>query len=315
MDIVINKYLDNLAPYAITLESINNMYNMNLEPYETFEYYAQKIQTELDLSDEYEDDEELKREFDPNNTHNTWRESDIIDEKTILEFTKNLVDNSSKGKIDDYLSSILLNLKEENTLPWNLYLKKIIGTIEADKKKTITRRNRRQPNRLDLRGEIRRHIAKIIVAIDISASISDEEFNQAIKEIFSIIKNYKYEITIVECDDKIRRVYKVKSQRDVKERLKIRGATKFNEVFEYANLNKANLLIYFTDGKGEEKLQTKPIGYKTLWILSSRGEDLSLTKPFGIIKKLNALNLKDDSLDMNDVRNDGYSMNNQAPIL
>ena len=30
-----------------------------------------------------------------------------------------------------------------------------MGTVESNKKKTITRRNRRQPNRLDLRGELR----------------------------------------------------------------------------------------------------------------------------------------------------------------
>ena len=54
-----------------------------------------------------------------------------------------------------------------------------MGTVESNKKKTITRRNRRQPNRLDLRGELRNHKAEIAVAIDISGSISDEEFKQA----------------------------------------------------------------------------------------------------------------------------------------
>ena len=148
--------------------------------------------------------------------------------------------------------SSLKNSKGE--LPWNLYLKRLMGTVESNKKKTITRRNRRQPNRLDLRGELRSHKAKIAVALDISGSISDEEFNQAIKEVLNIVKNYNHEITIIECDNEIRRVYKVKSVKDIKDRINIRGGTKFTPVFEYANNNKINLLIYFTDGKGEDKL-------------------------------------------------------------
>ena len=80
-------------------------------------------------------------------------------------------------------------------IPWNMYLKKMMGTLEGDKKKTISRRSRRQPNRLDLRGELRGHTARITLAIDISGSISDEEFHGAIKEVFNIVKTYKHEIT------------------------------------------------------------------------------------------------------------------------
>lgn len=40
MDIVVNKYLDNLPPFDTTLEKVNNDYSLKLEPYETFEYYV-----------------------------------------------------------------------------------------------------------------------------------------------------------------------------------------------------------------------------------------------------------------------------------
>ena len=190
-----------------------------------------------------------------------------------------------------------------------------MGTVESNKKKTITRRNRRQPNRLDLRGELRGHKAQIAVALDISGSISDEEFKQAIKEVLNIVKNYNQEITIIECDNEIKRVYKVKSPKDIKERLKIRGGTKFSPVFNYANNKKINLLVYFTDEKGEERLEVIPRGYKILWVISGRGDKLSLNKPYGAIKKLSKVKIKEETIDMSDVRNDGYSMNNQAPIL
>ena len=93
-----------------------------------------------------------------------------------------------------------------------------------------------------------------------------------------------------------------------------RGGTRFTPVFEYANHHKVNLLVYFTDGKGEEKLLTIPKGYKTLWVISGRGDKLSLKEPYGAVKKLSNIVMIDDSLNMSDVRRDGYSMNDQESM-
>lgn len=323
MDVVVNEYLDYLPPYSTTLEWVNLNYSLKLLPYESFEYYVEKLQTAIDLleadkdateddSNKNDNDNGVEIDYDPEKTHDLWDEPNDIDEKIIKEFTEKFIDNSPKGSVPSYLESILSSLKSsEGELPWNLYLNRLIGTIESNKKKTITRRNRRQPDRLDLRGELRSHKAKIIVALDISGSISDEEFRLAIKEVLNIVKIYNHELTIIECDDKIRRVYKIKSTKDIKNRLNIRGGTKFTPIFEYANNNKINLLVYFTDGKGETELLTIPRGYKTLWVISGRGDKLSLKEPYGAVKKLSSIEIKDDALDLSDVIKDGFSMNNQ----
>lgn len=322
MDVVVNQYLNYLPPYAITLEYINMKYNLKLDPYKTFEYYLEKIQTELDFQEEDDEGEEIDSnenvavEFDIEKTHDSWNESDEIDEKTLKEFTEKIADNSQKGSIPSYLEGMIKSLKSnKGELPWNLYLKKLMGTVEANKKKTITRRNRRQPNRLDLRGELRGHRAEIAVAIDISGSISDEEFKQAIKEVLSIVKNYNQEITIIECDKEIRRTYKVKSVKDVKDRMATGGGTEFSPVLQYANNKNINLLVYFTDGKGEERLKVVPKGYNILWVISGRGDELSVLKPYGAVKKLSKVEVKEEIIDISDIRSDGYSMNNQQPIL
>ncbi|MDU3061705.1 MAG: VWA-like domain-containing protein [Clostridioides difficile] len=324
MDIVVNKFLNNLPPYATTLEWVNLKYSLKLEPYEPFEYYVEKIQTELDLMEVDEDGEEddsdkygdIEIDYSPERTHDIWDESNEIDENTLREFTEKFINSSQKGKVPAYLESMISSLKNsKGELPWNLYLNRIMGTVENNKKKTITRRNRRQPNRLDLRGELRSHKSEIAVALDVSGSISDEEFKQAIKEVLSIVKNYNHEITIIECDNEIRRVYKVRTEKDIKDRIRIGGGTRFSPVFEYANNKKINLLVYFTDGKGENKLQVIPRGYKILWVISGRGDKISLKEPYGAVKKLTKVKTNDEILEINDVRNDGYSMNSQAPIL
>ena len=320
MNIVVNTYLDNLAPYAVTLEWVNLNYSLNLLPFESFEYYAEKLQTAIDLRDEDKDgeeddsnkDEKIETEYNPEKTHHIWEDSGDIDEKTLKEFTEKFISNSQKGSVPAYLEGMISSLKNSRgELPWNLYLKSLMGTVLSNKKKTITRRNRRQPERLDLRGQLDSFKAKIVVALDISGSISDEEFSQAIKEVLDIVKNYNHEITIIECDSEIRRAYKVNSIKDIRDRINTRGGTKFTPVFEYANNNKVNLLVYFTDGKGEDELHSIPKGYKTLWIISGRGDKLSLKEPYGAVKKLKNIKIKDNTLDINDVMRDGYSMNNQ----
>lgn len=324
MDIVVNKYLDYLPPYATTLKQVNMQYGLDLEPYEPFEYYAKKLQIAIDLAEEDEEgeeddsdeDENIQNNFSPLRTHDLWEEADPIDEETLKEFTKRVVANAEKGSIPESLQGMIAALKNsKGELPWDLYLSKLMGSVESNKKKTITRLSRRQPDRLDLRGQLRSHKAEIAVALDISGSISEEEFNQAIKEVLNIVKNYNREITIIECDDKVRRAYKVKATKDIKERVSASGGTKFTPTFEYANRKGINLLIYFTDGEGENKLQVIPRGYKVLWIISGRGKGLSLKEPYGAVKKLSKIETKETYLDMSDVRSDGYSMNNQAPLL
>ena len=324
MDIVVNQYLDNLPPYSTTLKGVNLKYNLNMEAYNTLEYYAEKIQSELDLMEENDEGEEddsqmtnsMVESYNPEKMHDMWQESDEFDEKTLREFVEKVINASQKGTIPSQVESLIANLKNsQGEIPWNIMLKKLMGTVESNKKKTITRRNRRQPNRLDLRGEIRNHKSEIAVAIDISGSISNEEFKQVIKEVLSIVKNYNHEITIIECDKEVKRVYKAKSVRDIKKRLTSGGATKFTPVFEYANNTKCNLLIYFTDGKGERKLEVVPRGYRTLWVISGRGDELSLDESYGPVKKLSNVEVKDTELELKDVKTDGYSMNNQEPIF
>lgn len=322
MDIVSNQYIDHLPSYATTLEWVNTKYNLNLEPYNSMDYYVREIQGELDLLEEDKEGEEddskgdIKDEYDPKKTHDTWDESDNIDDKTMRSFTEKFAELSSKGKLPIQVEAMLRALKgNENEIPWNIYLKKLMGTLESSKKKTITRRNRRQPNRLDLRGELRGHRAKIAVAIDISGSISDTEFRQAMKEVLSIVKNYNSEVTIIECDSNIKRAYKVKSIKDVRERVATGGGTLFTPVFEYINNSDINLLIYFTDGKGEDRLKITPKGFRTLWVLSGRGEKLSLKEPYGVVKKLKKIEEKEEFIDIHDVRIDGWSMNSHEPTI
>ena len=93
------------------------------------------------------------------------------------------------------------------------------------------RRNRRQPERLELSGTLRQHKANVWVALDMSGSITDAEFTNALEQVLQIVHAYNHRITVVECDNEVRRTYTMESVKDVKPRLDVRGATAFSPVF------------------------------------------------------------------------------------
>ena len=318
MDIVVNQYLDNLPPYSITLMYVNNKYNLELEPYKHFEYYVTEIQHELNLleEDKHGEVDDIEVENSPYTTHDMWLKDNNIDEKTLRDFTEKYINNSTKGTTPNYIADIIKNLSAESAeISWQIYLKRILGRINSRKKKTITRKNRRQPDRLDLRGELKKNTCKIFVAFDESGSISNAEFRQAVIEVLDIVKKYKEKITIIECDREIKRIYEVESDKDIRDRAITGGGTRFTPVFEYANKARCDLLIYFTDGKGEKKLEVVPNSYRVIWVISGVGDKLSVEQPYGIVKKLKKINVIDDNIDLKDIKTDGYSMNNQEPIL
>ena len=46
------------------------------------------------------------------------------------------------------------------------------------------------------------------------------------------------------------------------------------------------VLIYFTDGLGEAELTANPMNIRVLWVLTGRGEKLSLVNPYGKILRI-----------------------------
>ena len=307
MDVSINQYIKHMPLWSDNLQNVSLTYNIDLKRDLTMEEYAKAIQEGIDklkgptgtevLNGEV-DDNFIKTAHDPAHAHDIWDQSeDSFNFEQIKELTKKATSNAIRGKIPNEFKNIIEELNKNPEISWNDYLKKVIGMLPSGYKKTITRKNRRQPERLDLRGKLSKQIAQIIVAIDISGSITDKEIDQIMTEVFGILKNQYREITIIECDNQIRRVYNAKSRKDIKAKLDTKGGTAFSPVFEYIYRNKMRnyVLIYFTDGIGEEELRCTPINYKTLWVITGKGEEISLKKPYGVIKRLS--NVKVEAAD------------------
>ena len=320
MDMVVNDYLEHVDRDAVTVANVNERFGLMLKRFRTIEYYAKAIDNAMKEKPELfvpvdNSDTAVAMEFDPQTSHDIWDESDSIDTDTMDQITERYINEASKGDMEGYVKSLIDTFqKTRRALPWYFYLKKLMGKVASGYKKTTMRRNRRQPERLELSGTLRQHKANVWVALDMSGSITDAEFTNALEQVLQIVHAYNHRITVVECDNEVRRTYTMESVKDVKPRLDVRGATAFSPVFSLANQNHVDLLVYFTDGKGEERLREAPKGYKVLWVLTGEKPQLSLHNPYGMVRELGYVGV-DETQDIDEfVRmssRSGFSMANQ----
>lgn len=284
LDISINQYIKNMPMDAYRIDNIAREYDVYLKEDGTVEEYAEIIDkaiTKKIVNNEEKDGVLLE------DAHSIWSEIEQSNEEIKYTMKKNAI-SSAKGVIPSEFAKILSDLEGKAVIEWQGILKKILPHLRGNKKKTITRRNRRQPERMDLRGTLPDKVPKLIVAIDISASISEGDYEKILTEILEITKYNMKEILVIECDDDIRRIYKIKGKNDIKKREKNSGATRFTPVFEYINKNSLyeHGLIYFTDGVGEKELGVIPKIKNIIWVLIGN-EKHSLVKNYGFISRIN----------------------------
>ena len=156
-------------------------------------------------------------------------------------------------------------------LPWNQLLTRFLSTMVKDDY-TWTRPNRRFfPNHY-LPSQYSPTIGDIVVAIDTSGSVTDEELVEMLSEIQDIRDIYKPEsLTIIDCDAKIHNIFTVDKHDNILD-LKFNGGggTDFSPVIDYCNKLEPQLLIYFTDLYANSI--TEEPTYPIMWICNSDHE-------------------------------------------
>lgn len=291
IDISVNQFIKNMPMEATGINRLSRELNVELKSNRTIDEYARLIQKSINSRPNREiekdnDSEGIIKKIDSNKAHKLWEEIDI-EEKTIEGNLKKIALGIDDRNTPEDLYKIIISLKEREELSWQELLKRMLPSIRAGYKKTITRRDRRQPERMDLRGKLPNTIPEIIVAIDISASMTDEDIKKIMIELLAITKNKNGKITVIECDSEIKRIYPLRSPKDIRKREANNGSTAFSPVFEFLkekNL-RDNILIYFTDGVGEDELTCKVVPREVLWVLMGDNK-LSLKKTFSKIRRI-----------------------------
>lgn len=222
--------------------------------------------------------------------HHQWQVGEDAEEaaaavRELVNAATSIMNEETRGLIPGAYFEQVKALNTPPKLSWQSILKKYVGTIAAEKRKTRTRLNRRQPMRFDLSGSQDEKTLKIVVAIDTSASVTEQDVANILNEVTGILARRKHVLTVIECDSKVQRVYSVKSKADLPKHVLGRGGTAFTPVIEYINNDRAfrdALLIYFTDGFGEREIP-RPKTYRNLWVILGDADDLSLKEPYGAV--------------------------------
>ena len=111
-----------------------------------------------------------------------------------------------------------------------------------------------------------RHRQRLLVAIDTSGSIGQDDLNLFFNEIFHLWRSGA-QVDILETDTKVYRRYPYRGA--TPEMVTGRGGTDFNDALDYANRDAPDGLIFFTDGYAD-KPRVRP-RMPVLWMLTRRG--------------------------------------------
>jgi predicted metal-dependent peptidase len=238
--------------------------------------------------------EEEKRKQGISN-HDAWDESKAEgDESLAKDVAKKITQqaqNKSRGKLPGGMEEAIHKLNKKPVISWQKELKRMLGSLKIPYKKTMLRRNRRQRNRYDLPGRMKKRAVRVCAAIDTSGSMSQTEVEWAFNEIMDILNSVNDKLYVIECDMQINRIYPIERSSDVKS-ISGRGGTAFTPVFKHLKEEKepkCDVLVYFTDGWGESSIPDEYLrnkNYHIIWVLTENKENLSVEKPHGVVKEL-----------------------------
>ena len=129
-----------------------------------------------------------------------------------------------------------------------------------------------RPNRrtgFDNMGSIRRFDTKVLVAVDVSGSISSSDLSYFYGVVNSAFRYGFTAVDVIQFDAGVRVVQTLKKvMRDVA--VLGRGGTSFQEPIDYANENGYDGLVILTDGYAPEPIIPDNMRCKLVWVCNDR---------------------------------------------
>ena len=157
-------------------------------------------------------------------------------------------------------------------LPWRMLLSRYMTMVARDDY-TYSRPSSRRGEPV-IYPSLRSTQLDIVVALDISGSISEKEVAEFISEIDAIKSQLRARITLLACDSKLAEGcpwhFEPWEEFKMPEKFKGGGGTSFVPVIEWAeDLDQApDLLIYFTDAQGEFSKQEP--AFPVIWLVKGK---------------------------------------------
>lgn len=313
MDCEINQIpliVNELPEGCITLDYVREKAeDMELEPFAGFTVYYRALSNSDTFKDWLEgrgDDGDNKRtkvvnennggtsrhglgELASDGGHATW--GDDVNEDSasanvglLISETLNGMSDKERGGLSANMQGLLNKITHKPDVNWKDVLKRQHGKIRnLNKRPTLSRPNRRYPNRLDLKGKLPVYDINIVLALDVSGSVGDDALSYALGEVYHLSDELDAPFTVLQIDSELVAVDEVDSPSDFKHiTRKAMGGTRFQPAFDYLaekGLNDKNtLLVYVTDGYGESEGYLNRHGFNnTIWLLVDTNSEETLS--------------------------------------
>lgn len=233
-------------------------------------------------------------------THEMWK--NIYDPENnnfipVSKATQNLMnevvrqmDSGGKGRgsLPGNIIDQINKLNEPPQIKWQSLIVKQIGKQVCGKRKSPNRLNRRDPKSIYKKGNLNDRLHPIVVAFDVSGSVSNKELMYFLNELQALSDKMKLPITYIQFDWDIQNVETIAPNEKPSFNLHGRGGTSFQPVFDYLKdeqYPKETQLFIFTDGGGEREINNR--GYKKYQWIISRNQYLSVQNESRPIIRLN----------------------------
>ena len=229
----------------------------------SYEWYARMVEQQNESGGQGGDDGDDDGQQSMSDKHRDLAELWDEDELTVQMINEVISTTKSWGSLGGNFAE-LLQASVKAKINWrNIFAGFRASIISSKRKLTRMKPNRRTG--FDNMGSVRRFDTKLLVAVDVSGSISTE----SLKYFYGVINSafrYGFEsIDVIQFDCGVRAVHNLKKViKDVA--IVGRGGTSFQEPIDYAHENGYDGLVVLTDGYAPEP--TIPDGFKTgiLWV-------------------------------------------------
>ena len=176
------------------------------------------------------------------------------------------------GKLGGGLARLVDYLLQPQ-LPWRMLLARYMTAIARDDY-NYTRPSRREGSAI--LPSLRSSQVDVVVALDTSGSVSPEEIREFVSEIDAIKGQVRARITLLACDAQLSEdgpwTFEPWEAFRLPKEFRGGGGTRFTPVFDWvAGQDRApDLLIYFTDAKGE--FPKREPGFPVLWLVKGKAK-------------------------------------------
>ena len=229
----------------------------------SYEWYARMVEQQNESGGQGGDDGDEDGQQGMSDKHRDLAELWDEDELTVQMINEVINTTKSWGSLGGNFAE-LLQASVKAKINWrNIFAGFRASIISSKRKLTRMKPNRRTG--FDNMGSVRRFDTKLLVAVDVSGSISTD----CLKYFYGVINSafrYGFEsIDVIQFDCGVRAVHNLKKViKDVA--IVGRGGTSFQEPIDYAHENGYDGLVVLTDGYAPEP--TIPDGFRTgiLWV-------------------------------------------------